>query len=443
METPKLPRVRNFIYSQPWAIIPEWLDLFCEIVERHAGEKNAIESYQGAVRTVQGWAEYEVRNGIAILPIQGPIFPKSNMMTDYSGSTSLEEFISAFRGALGDSKVQGLFIKCDSPGGSVIGLSEAASAIYSARMNQMKPIKGHIEGMGCSAAYMLVSQCGEVTCTEGSMVGAIGTIMRLDSMDRMLKNEGVDSTILRSNELKAPGVGPMTPRQEDSMRKILNTYFEQFKSAVTRGRDGTGIDMAKASTGEVWIGNGKKYGIWAKETRNEVRFKCCQLALAFTPIVAVRMAYRTCTLLTGDFIRAGLEKAENEWQLTSQECSIDPKKPLPSYSLIVAKHALWQLAKNVAKIVTYPIALIGLVFASLYGIIDPLNGRFLIAAIEHAWSRDTIEHPSTKACFAYDRFYFGEYFPVCMQPGEVFDQKNIYRASPHHDPKSLQNKLLY
>lgn len=182
-----------------------------------------------------------------------------------------------------------------------------------------------------------------------------------------------------------------------------------------------------------WKIGERTYGHVSKDAPHIIRTKCLFLSLGFIPVVAIRMAYRTCTLLTGDFIRAGCEKANAEWQLKSQEWSIseDHTKPLPSRSLIVAKHVLMQLIKNVIKIATYPIALIGLVCASLYGIIDPINGRRMIAAIEHAWSRDTVACSVT----------YGEYLAVCMQPKDVWDQKNIYQGAAHYHPQFLRNLL--
>ena len=116
----------------------------------------------------------------------------------------------------------------------------------------------------------------------------------------------------------------------------------------------------------------------------------------------------------------------------------DSKKSLPSYSLIVAKHVLWQLVKNIVKIVTYPIALIGLLLASLYGMIDPINGRAFIASIEDAWSRDTI---SEEDALCHHAFRFGEYMAICMQPKDVWDQKNIYHVAADYHPRSLRSLL--
>jgi len=266
----KLSRVRAAVYGMPWAIKENWLELMCEILEKHAsGEKPEFDA--AALKTRQklrgnlkqiGFdpkpddAPYQLVNGVAILELMGPIFPRANLMTEVSGATSLEDYGANFDAAMEDPEVETILQYIDSPGGSVIGLAEMASKIHAARMAGDKLICSLIEGMGCSAAYMLGSQGEICNATEGSMVGSIGTIIKMQSADRMEKNFGIDTTVLRSSELKAPGVGPMSPRQEDSMRKILQSYFDQFKSAVVRGRPGVNIDQV--ATGEVWIGKDSK-----------------------------------------------------------------------------------------------------------------------------------------------------------------------------------------
>jgi len=252
----KLSHVRKAIYGVPWAITEHWLEAICEIYENHAeGKPVTFEKPKAAMGMEPGTEPsepYQVVNGVAVLPLMGPIFPRANMMTELSGATSLQDWGAKFDQAMEDPNVMTLLMHVDSPGGSVVGLSEMAIHIFEARTTGDKMIASLIEGMGCSAAYMLASQAELCVCTEGSMVGSIGTLMKVTSMDRAEKNVGIDTTVLRSSELKAAGSGPLTPRQQDSLMKTLGAYFEQFKSAVHRGRPA--IDMVTAATGEVWIG---------------------------------------------------------------------------------------------------------------------------------------------------------------------------------------------
>lgn len=250
----KLPHVRNAIYGQPWAITPDWLNSICEIFERHvAGDGKEISAAYGMGQMEEEEEKYQVINGVAVLPLCGPLFPKANIFTKLSNATSYQGFGQIFNEAIERNDVSAIVIHADSPGGSCLGLGELATEIFEARKSSDKPIIALADGLCASAAYMICSQCDAMFCTEGSMVGSIGTIARFDNYDRAERNEGNDSFVLRSSELKAPGSGgPITPNQMQSLQKIVAAYFEQFKDAVTRGRPGINIDSV--STGEVWIG---------------------------------------------------------------------------------------------------------------------------------------------------------------------------------------------
>ena len=252
MMNKELPHLRKAIYGQPWAITDTWLDAICDIFEANVSGANpkAFEAAAHDLFDDEG-RDYQVVDGVAIIPVMGPIFPRANILTKMSGATSLDVFTRRLDDAINDDGAMAVMIHIDSPGGSVMGLAEAATKVFNARGG--KPIVSLAEGTAASAAYMIGSQADYFYATEGSVIGSIGTIARIDSQDRAMKNAGVDSVIFRSSELKAAGNGPMTPRQEDSMRKMLQTFFAMFKDAVLRGREG--IDIEAVATGEVWIGS--------------------------------------------------------------------------------------------------------------------------------------------------------------------------------------------
>jgi ClpP class serine protease len=263
MKTERLTRIRNAIYGQPWAIMQDHLEAICEIFERHVSmdsetlEARIIEALAksgvgGGQGQRLGFGEYEIVNGVAVLPLMGPIFPRSNMMTRMSGATSLEDFNAKFTDALSNKDVCSILIQSDSPGGSVSGLSEMATKIFSAR-NQSKPIVGIADGLMCSAAYMLGSQCMETYCTEGAVVGSIGTVLTVEDDSRQKENAGIKSHTLRTGPLKCIGAGPITDDQLTELKSVVQEYFTKFKDSVVRAR--AGIDIEAVSTGAFWIGS--------------------------------------------------------------------------------------------------------------------------------------------------------------------------------------------
>jgi signal peptide peptidase SppA len=224
----------------------EWLRAICDIFERaSAGDKVVWQGEPGESKVA-----YQVVDGVAIVDLMGPIFPRANLMTRVSGATSSEEFRNNFSRAMDDGDVESVLLRIDSPGGAVSGIFEAASLVYAGRFK--KDIVAMCEGTMASAAYLVGSQASAVYATEASVVGSIGVVMQIEDDTRQRMNEGVQTYTLKTGPLKAVGAGPVTDEQIQHMRGLMDDFFGRFKSAVTRGR--IGIDIDAVSTGAVWIG---------------------------------------------------------------------------------------------------------------------------------------------------------------------------------------------
>ena len=114
------------VTSTPWMITPEALRMMLEILDaRMSGQVvdfDAPEKVSMAYRV----------GSVGVLNLDGPIFPKANLMTEMSGATSLEQFRSEFGGLLNDSQVQSILLNVDSPGGLSDMVDEMATEIHAA-----------------------------------------------------------------------------------------------------------------------------------------------------------------------------------------------------------------------------------------------------------------------------------------------------------------------
>lgn len=241
--------IRNAVFGQPWAIQEQSLDLIATIVdERLAGDIRAFEAKEDD----EEMPGFTMMRNVAVIPVIGPISKRMNMFSRISGGTSTELLGKAFDEAM-ESKASAVLFHMDSPGGSVSGVPELASKIFSARQTSEKPIIALADGLMASAAYWIGSQCDQVYATEASPVGSIGVYARLVSSERAEKNEGYDAMVIRSHELKGIGAGPITPNQENALRAQVSQYFDMFKTAVMRSRPM--MDMEKVATGLTFVGS--------------------------------------------------------------------------------------------------------------------------------------------------------------------------------------------
>lgn len=251
----ELAHVRAAIYGQPWAITEPWLETICQIAENHVAGKPVKAAWDDDDDDEDEQEEdlgFDLVNDVAVVPIQGPIFPKANLMTAFSGATALSEVSESLKTALTLSP-SAVILNIDSPGGSVMGLVDFCEMLRELAQSNAVPFIALANPLCASAAYMIASQCDMVYATAGAIVGSIGVIGRLDNWDRAQKNMGNDPVILRSSELKAVGSGgPITPNQHADFQRTIMAHFAQFKQAVMLGRPG--IDINSVATGQMWMG---------------------------------------------------------------------------------------------------------------------------------------------------------------------------------------------
>lgn len=113
-----------------------------------------------------------MRNGAAVVPLLGTIFPRATLIGSSTGGTSLDTFMHDIRVAEATADVDRIVVLVDSPGGVVSSLGEAADMLRGSG----KPIIAFVAGMGASAAYWLASQAAEMVLDRSASVGSIGVV---------------------------------------------------------------------------------------------------------------------------------------------------------------------------------------------------------------------------------------------------------------------------
>lgn len=230
----------------PWAMMPEHLTATATVLASWMAGKSAgpaaMDDEDGkprisAFEAARAQAQARAGNGaIAVLPLQGSIMQRANMVTEYCGGTSTQQFSQALRSALADDTVGAILIDCDSPGGSVYGVGELADEIYQAR--NTKPIYGISNSLSASAGYWLLSQCTEVYVTPGGEVGSIGVWQAHEDWSKAMDEAGVKTTLVSAGQFKVEG-NPYEPLGDEAsafMQKRVDEYYGAFTKGVSRGR---------------------------------------------------------------------------------------------------------------------------------------------------------------------------------------------------------------
>lgn len=179
-------RALEFVRNQPWAITRDALETILAIAARENASPDAVAAELG--RPLENTRTVTIRDGVAVIPVTGPMFRYANLFSQVSGATSYEQLATEFTAAVRNPDVRAIVLSVDSPGGEVNGAAELAGMIYGARGS--KPIVAHISGFGASAAYWLASAADELVASETALVGSLGVIMAVgetggDSIDPM------------------------------------------------------------------------------------------------------------------------------------------------------------------------------------------------------------------------------------------------------------------
>jgi len=242
------------ILTSPWAIEPAKLREIQEIYATHLrGDKIDIEAIEARLGRplANDQQEYQIRQGgVAVLALQGVIVPKANLFTRISGGTSAQLFMQQIDSAMADSRVTGLVIASDTPGGSVQGPPSVASAIlaYSAE----KPIVSVAEGQMASAGYWISSAAAQVYIAElTAQVGSIGVVA---THDYQPNNRSTEITAGKYKRI-ATSNAPLSAEGAQYLQQQVDQIYAVFIDSVAQHRGVSPEDVEQhMADGRVFIG---------------------------------------------------------------------------------------------------------------------------------------------------------------------------------------------
>lgn len=229
--------VRRFVSEHPWAVLPSTLDTVLEVLTLRAeGRMFTDEEIQARIGAAGPRPTSRSVGSVAVLPLDGPIMPRANAMTQVSGGTSAQAFGALFRRHIDSPDVSAIVIDITSPGGSVFGIEELAATIRNARGE--KPIIAVASTLAASAAYWLAAQADELIVSPSSQVGSIGVLAMHQDTSAAEEREGVKTTYITTAKFKAeaaPGL-PLSDEARASMESLAMGYHRTFVADVARGR---------------------------------------------------------------------------------------------------------------------------------------------------------------------------------------------------------------
>jgi signal peptide peptidase SppA len=228
------------VMNSPWAITREKYEEITAIYTRHLlGEKIELKDVEARLgRPLNNQPKgYEVRDGVAVLPMVGVISKRMGLFTDISGGVSTQMLEKELAAAIDDPKAHSVVLHIDSPGGTVDGTQAVANAVRAARSK--KPVVAVVDGMMCSGACWIGTGADRVFITNDTdVVGSIGVVTQHIDYSRAEEQRGVKVTEITAGKYKriASEHAPLSEEGRATIQERVDHIYSVFVDAVAQNR---------------------------------------------------------------------------------------------------------------------------------------------------------------------------------------------------------------
>lgn len=305
--------VMDKILNTPWLITQESLENILNIMEARVTGNISDEQMMFAPEEDR-MAQF-TESGVGVLPINGPLFPKANMMTRMSGATSVEQLQGKFNEMLADPQIKTILLNIDSPGGMSDLIMEMGDTIYGAR--GIKPVIAVANTTAASAAYWLGSQADKLYVTPSGSVGSVGVYTVHQDTSAKQEKDGVKTTFVSAGKYKVERnpYGPLSDEAKSHMQASVDELYGDFIRAVARGR-GTDEDVVKET-----YANGRTYNAKAALGMNMVDgIQTFDSILGSAVEYASGRAYSdvTANVMFGDTVVTSNERKDEDMEFSTE-----------------------------------------------------------------------------------------------------------------------------
>lgn len=223
-----------FLASMPLAIEKIWLQSLIDTIRSVGDTKQLDPELLKALVIDPGEpagdkSRATVRGSTGIISLNGPIFPKPNILTEWLGiGTALDHFMQDIKALQEDDSIERTLIVADSPGGSITGINEAANLL--SLWGKNKPIDTYTVGANCSACYWLTSSAGKIYADATARIGSIGVLATF------YKDEDDHSIEIVNSKSPKKALKASSKEGQAEILKTIDAIADVFIGAVAEAR---------------------------------------------------------------------------------------------------------------------------------------------------------------------------------------------------------------
>jgi ClpP class serine protease len=244
---PPLHRIASRLLAEPWLMRRDKYNSVVAQFLTHAGTRAdmAVASWWEPNRDPFDWAirvtnenclaKVEIKNGVAILPVDGILGKNLNSLEANCGGYDVNVLACQAMALMARPDVKTVVLWLNTPGGAAAGVADVANVLLT--LGQTKRLIAYCDD-ACSGGYWIACCADEIYCGESAMVGSISALCAFEDVSKMYEDLGVKTEVFTDGALKGAGVPgtSLTEEQRADIQSRIDYIGGKFKTFVKTRR---------------------------------------------------------------------------------------------------------------------------------------------------------------------------------------------------------------
>lgn len=137
-----------------------------------------------------------------------------------------------------DSRIKGIILTINSPGGTVVDSDNIYNAIKLYKEKYQIPVYAHVQGLCASGGMYIACAADKIYSNEISLIGHVGVLMKFTNISETLEKIGVKTLTLTKGQGKDDMnmTRPWREGEEQHYRYLMDWMYDRFLNIVTTAR---------------------------------------------------------------------------------------------------------------------------------------------------------------------------------------------------------------
>ena len=206
------------------------------------------------------FGELSLKNpDIAVIDVYGPIMYGS---TGGFSSTNVDanQMIPLLEEIKKDN-VKGILLRLNSPGGTASASQAIYEKIQAIKKSSNIKVVSFMQDVAASGAYYIASSSDYIYANPSTLTGSIGVIMQVPNYTDLGNKVGYKVNTIKSGRYKDLGNASrnMTNDEKDLLQNLIDDTYNEFVTAVSKGRNIPINTLKPLADGRIYTGNQAKY----------------------------------------------------------------------------------------------------------------------------------------------------------------------------------------